>query len=218
MTGDRWYFDPVECRIVDTSQEPRRQWVSTRAALEHLRSVGLSPGDNRDRLVRWAAAGLLPARALFLRDHYGQQPEGSLIPKEVWKSVAEGLWVRSFDWDAGSLRLLRLNLGSTLDVEAHGIEFDQAALLRLAPEVAPEEAEIRGPSERPIGRPLGSGRYSRTDESLFPRVQELIDERKAANPSDAARQLFAEGELTGAAEQSAITRLVRGFYKWRRRQ
>lgn len=203
---------------MDTSQEPRRLWVPTRAALEHLRSVGLSPGDNRNRLVRWAAAGLLPARALFLRDHYGQHPEGSLIPTEIWKSVAEDLWVRSFDWDAGSLRVLRLNLGSTLDVEAHGIEFDQAALLRLAPEVEPKEGQTCVASDGPIGRPLGSGRYSRSDEALFPRIQELLDEGKVRTPTEAARQLFAEGRLTGAEEKSAVSRVVGKFNKWRRGQ
>jgi len=180
--------------------------------------VGLSPGDNRNRLVRWAAAGLLPARALFLRDENGPLPEGSLIPTRVWDSVVERLWVRSFDWDAGSLRLLRLNLGTTLDVEAHGIEFDHAALLRLAPETEPKKREIPAASDPPIGRPLGSGRHSRSDESLFPRIQGLVDEGKARTPTDAARLLFRAGELEGSMEDSAGKRVVRKFYKWRRTQ
>jgi hypothetical protein len=155
---------------------------------------------------------------LFLRDHYGRHPEGSLIPTEVWESVAEGLWVRSLDWDAGSLRVLRLNLGKTLDVEAHGIEFDQAALLRLAPEVEPKEGQTCVASDAPIGRPLGSGRYSRSDEALFPSIQELLNKGTVRTPTDAARQLFAEGRLTGAEEKSAVSRVVGKFNKWRRGQ
>jgi len=218
MKGGRYQYDPVANRIVDTSIEPAREWLSTRDALEHLRLTGLSPDGNRTRLIQWAAAGLLPTRALFLRERGERLSEGSLIPTRVWESVAEGLWVKSLDWQAGSLRLLRRNLGPDLDVEAHGIEFDRAALLSLAPEMKPQEGEIRVASDRPIGRPLGSGPHSRTDESLFPRIQELIDEGKAENPTEAARQFFAEGRLTGAAEGSAIRRLVRKFYKWRRGQ
>lgn len=158
--------------MIDTSQEPSRESLSTRDALEHLRSAGLPPDDNCKRPAQWAAAGLLPARAFFLRNRNERSPESSLVPTWVWREVVEGLWVRLLDWQAGSLRLLRYNVGPTLDIEAHGIEFDKAALFRLAPRPGPTEAETVAPeADRSTGRPTGSGEHSRTDESLFPRIQ-----------------------------------------------
>ena len=216
MTGDRWHYDPVEGRVIDTRQEPLREWVSTRDALEHLRTVGLPPEANPGRLAQWAAVGLLPARALFLRNRNERLPEGSLMPTWVWKEVVEGLWVKLLDWQAGSLRLVRYNVGPTLDVEAHGIEFDKAALLRLAPGRRPSEAETVAPEgDQSTGRPTGSGEHSRTDESLFPRIQALMDEGKASSAAAAARLLFRAGELKGQTEESAVKRVVRKFRKRR---
>lgn len=211
MKVGRYQYDPVDSRIVDTSREPLREWLSTRDALEHLRLTGLSSDGNRTRLIQWAAAGLLPARALFLRDRE-RLPPGSLIPTRIWESVAEGLWVRSFDWQAGSLRLLRRNLGSDLDVEAHGIEFDKLSLLRLAPESAQTASLGPHATDRPIGRPTSTGPFSAADKVILVRMQELMD-KGWSSPTAAARQLWVHKELQGQDEESAIKRVVRKFRK-----
>lgn len=211
MSSPRWYFDPVECRVVDTTVEPVRQWISTRDALEHLLSVGLSRNDNTQRLAQWAAAGLLPARALFLRER-NERSDGSLVPTWVWEQVVEGLWVRNLDWQAGSIRVLRYNMGPILDFEAHGIEFDKASLLRLAPGLAKSDVESPSAADQRIGRPISTGRYSASDEVILTRIQEMMDQG-CSSPTEAARQLWVQKELAGAAEESAIRRVVRKFRK-----
>jgi hypothetical protein len=198
--------------VIDTTKKPLRQWLSSRDALEHLRSVGLSQDENAKRLVRWAAAGLVPARAFFLRIRNERLPEESLVPTWVWESVVEGLWVRESDWQAGSLRLLRYNMGPILDVEAHGIEFDKLSLLRLAPAPAQQDTVGSRAEDRPIGRPTSTGPFSAADEVILARMQELLDEG-CSSPTAAARQLWVEKELKGQAENSAIRRVVRKFRK-----
>lgn len=212
MSGGRWRFDPVEGRVIDTNHEPAGEWVSARDALEHLRCSGLPPEDNRKRLAQWAAAGLLPSRALFLRNRNERFPEGSPVPTWVWEGVVEGLWVRELDWHAGSLKLLRHNLGPILDVEAHGIEFDRRALLKMAPEAARRDATAPHGIERPIGRPTSTGPFSATDEVVVSRMQELIDEG-CPSPTAAARKLWVAKELDGLSEESASRRVVRKYQK-----
>ncbi len=176
VSDGRWHFDPVDCRVVDTKHEPAREWLSVRDALEYLRSVGLSPDGNRKRLAQWAAAGLLPGRAFFLRDRNERLPEGSLVSPSVWEWVVTGLWV-TVDWQAGSLRLLRHNLGPVLDVEAHGIEFDKPALMRLAPGREPAAAAAVAPQrDRPLGRGrrLGVGGYATADAPLIEEMRQLL--------------------------------------------
>jgi hypothetical protein len=112
-----------------------------------------------------------------LRDRNERLPEGSLVPKWVWESVVEGLWIRSFDWQAGSLRLLRYNVGPTLDVEVHGIEFDKAALMRLAPGREPTAAAaVARQRDRPLGRGrrLGVGGYAKADAQLIEEMRQLL--------------------------------------------
>jgi hypothetical protein len=206
VSSGRWYFDPVECRVVDTTLEPARKWLSAGDALEHLLSVGLSREENPKRLVQWGAAGLLPARAFFLRERNERHPEGSLVPIWVWEQVAEGLWVRDLDWQVGSLRLLRYNVGPTLDVEAHGIEFDRAALIKLAPGRDPVEtqtAPIDRHRELGRGRRKGVGGFAKADAPLIEEMRRLLLEEVVTSVNAAAVQVVPKARGSGGPEAKA---------------
>lgn len=217
MSSGRWYFDPVECRVVDTTLEPAREWLSARDALEQLLSVGLSPEENAKRLVQWAAAGLLPARAFFLRERNERHPEGSLVPIWVWEQVAEGLWVRDLDWQAGSLRLLRYNMGPTLDVEAHGIDFDRAALVKLAPGGGPmgsPTATVDRKRQRGRGRRKGVGGYAKADAPLIEEMRRLLLGGGFTSTYAAAVQVVPNAKGSGGQEAKArrLTERYKALY------
>lgn len=192
--------------MVDTTLEPAREWLSAQGALEHLLSVGLDREKNAKRLVQWAAAGLLPTRAFFLRERNERHPEGSLVPIWVWEQVAEGLWVRDHDWKAGSLRLLRYNMGPILDVEAHGIEFDRAALIALAPGRDPVETQtsaIDPDRELGRGRRKGVGGFAKADAPLIEEMRQLLLGEVVTSVHAAAVQVAPKAKGSGGPEAKA---------------
>jgi hypothetical protein len=152
---------------------------------------------------------------------------GFLVEAWVWDHVVEGLWA-SVDWEAGSLVVRRFNLGPTLVIEAHGVEVDKAALLKLAPprlgagsdsphrQTVPRLLTLRCPGMRPVYPELESGAiifvcftafcscalgYVTRAHSLYSRVKSL------RNPSETDKPLSMYGLIMSMLSGLPIIRL-----------
>ena len=172
-------------------------WVRTRRMLDGLETLDLYSSGLGEKLLPWLRSGQLKARAASVvhRDGDHERTAADMeLPPAIWASaVVDGFFL-------GDDRLTIYNGSSLPRLEAAGLAFDRAGLLRVF-----DLDDIEGAAFDPKAPRLASPAHQPNDRGRG------LDTQRWANFAAALATLASKGDVDGTMKQASIYGAVADF-------